>query len=51
MLQVASGTDPRFLESLVILDNKNATRTSAVSVGNIAQKYICVPDIDSLLIP
>jgi hypothetical protein len=48
---VAAGTDSRFLESLVVVDSNNAARTSAVSVGNISQKYICVPDIDSLLVP
>lgn len=49
LLEVAPGTDPSFLENVVVVDSKDQTRTSAVSVGNITEKFLCVPDIDSLL--
>jgi DNA-directed RNA polymerase III subunit RPC4 len=49
LMEVAPGTDPSFLENVVVVDSKDQTRTSAVSVGNITEKFLCVPDIDSLL--
>ncbi|KAI8087897.1 RNA polymerase III RPC4-domain-containing protein [Gilbertella persicaria] len=49
LLDVNQGLQSTFLENVMVVDHESEETKKAIELGHVVQKFVCVPNMDSLL--